>query len=87
MAVIQLADQKIELKDGDRIRDACEQLGVPFGCRSGFCGACKIEIIEGGENLNMLNPEELNMGDRDRTHRLACQAVIKQGFVKIKEGF
>ena len=55
--------------------------------RSGFCGACKIEIIEGGENLNILNQEELNMGDRDRTHRLACQAVIKQGFVKIKEGF
>lgn len=88
MAIIEVDGKQLELKDGDKIRDTCEQLGVPFGCRSGFCGTCKSEILEGAENLNELNQEEQDMGDRDRNHRLCCQAIIKQGKVKLKpEGF
>lgn len=84
MAKIKLDQQQIELKDGNKVRDSCEQLGVPFGCRSGFCGTCKIEILEGENNLNELNREEQDMEDRDDKHRLACQAEIKHGTVKIK---
>ncbi len=84
MATVQLNQQKLGLPDHHKIREVCEELGVPFGCRSGFCGTCKIEIILGEQNLNELNREELDMGNRDTKHRLACQAVIKQGLVIVK---
>ena len=84
MAKIQLGDKMVELPDGERIREACEELAVPFGCRSGFCGTCKIEIIEGAEHLAELTQEEQEMGNRNRTHRLACQAKIISNQVKIK---
>lgn len=88
MATIESNGRIVELNDGDRIRDACEELDVPFGCRSGFCGTCKIEILEGKDNLSDLTPEEIDMGDRNNLHRLACQASINSGKVKIRiEGF
>ena len=83
MAVIRANGEQRELSDGIAIRDACEELGVLFGCRSGLCGTCMIDIVEGEENLSELTEEEEAM-DRDRKHRLACQAKIKKGTVKIK---
>lgn len=83
MAVIKTNGKQQELPDGSPIRDACEELGVPFGCRSGLCGTCMIDIVEGEENLFELTEEEVAM-DRDRKHRLACQAKIKEGTVIIK---
>ncbi|HLC81274.1 MAG TPA: 2Fe-2S iron-sulfur cluster-binding protein [Candidatus Nanoarchaeia archaeon] len=84
MAMIQLDDKKVELPNGEKIMEACEELAVPFGCRSGFCGTCKIEIVEGAEHLAQLTQEEKEMGNRDMTHRLACQARIISNQVKIK---
>jgi len=83
MAVIKFEDMQIDVADGDLIKEACEKLEVPFGCRHGVCGTCKIDILEGEENLSSLTKEEEDM-NRDRTHRLACQAKIIQGTVLIK---
>ncbi len=83
MAILKTEDGSIEVPDGSRIKDYAEELGVPFSCRSGICGTCKIDIISGAENLNELNESELEMGDRDRNRRLSCQAVILSGEVKI----
>lgn len=85
MAIIKTNDNQIELADGEPIRDVCEELGVLFSCRSGWCGTCMIDIVEGEENLFELTEEEIAM-DRDRKHRLACQTKIKQGTVMIKFG-
>ena len=84
MANIILGEKREEVKDGDNIRAACEELGVPFGCKKGVCGACKIIIEEGEDNLGPLTAKEEQMEDRDETHRLACQATIKSGTVTIK---
>ena len=84
MATIESAGKVIELKNGDIIRPACEELDIPFGCRSGFCGTCKIEVLEGADNLSELTQEETEMGDRNQEHRLACQTKIISGNVKIK---
>lgn len=83
MAIVKTNDNHLELADGDQIRDACEELGVLFSCRSGWCGTCMIDIVEGEENLSELTEEEAAM-DRDRKHRLACQAKINKGTVMIK---
>ena len=75
--------KEVEIKDGDKIRDACEELGVPFCCREGVCGTCMIDITEGAENLSKVNEQEEWLG-RDQKHRLACQCKIKKGQVKVK---
>ena len=85
MATVKKGDKEIIVEDGESITSACMELGVPFGCRSGICGTCKIEITDGSENLSDLSEEEKEMGDRDNTHRLACQTKIKSGKVIIKE--
>lgn len=74
--------QEIELEDGDFIQDACDKLGVPFGCQNGLCGTCMIDVVEGEDNLSELTEEEETL-ERDRNHRLACQCKIKKGEVKI----
>ncbi len=83
MAILKAEDTEIEVNDGEKIQEACEQLGVPFGCSQGICGTCLIEIEEGGENLSEQTPSEEDMG-MDETHRLACQCRIKSGTVKVK---
>ncbi len=85
MAKIIFSDDKreIEVKDGEPIKDACENLGVPFSCSEGICGTCMVDVLEGQENLSELTQEEKDMG-RDKNHRLACQCRIKSGMVKIK---
>lgn len=74
--------KEIEIKDGENIREGCEKLGVPFGCNEGICGLCAINILEGEENLSELTEQEKTLS-RDKKHRLACQAKIKKGKVKI----
>ncbi|MEK6817463.1 MAG: 2Fe-2S iron-sulfur cluster binding domain-containing protein, partial [Nanoarchaeota archaeon] len=70
MAKIIFSETKIEIKDGEQIKDACEKLGVPFSCAEGICGTCMIDIIEGQENLSELTQEEKDMG-MNKTRRLA----------------
>ena len=83
MAILKTEDGSVEVPDGARIKHFAEELGVPFGCRSGICGTCKIDVISGAENLGELNDLEQEMGDRDTNHRLACQCTILKGEVKI----
>lgn len=75
-------NREVELQDGERIQEACEELGIPFQCTNGICGTCMIDIVEGEENLSDLTEEENDL-ERDRTHRLACQCKIKSGNVKV----
>ena len=72
-----------EVKNGDDIREACEKLGVPFGCEEGICGTCMIDVVEGENNLSELTEQEKDLM-RDKKHRLACQCKIKKGEVKFE---
>jgi len=70
-----------KLKEGEKIRETIEKLGVPFGCEDGICGTCMIDILEGEDNLSELTEQEKDLM-RDKKHRLACQCKIKKGTVK-----
>ncbi len=74
--------EEITVEDGSPIREACKQLGVPFGCENGECGLCQIEVSEGKENLSEMNDKEKMFSDDD-SHRLACQCKLKHGEVRI----
>jgi ferredoxin len=82
MAKLKTDDTEVEVQDGGKIIEACETLGVPFGCEQGTCGTCQIEIAEGEDNLTELSDAEEDMG-MDKKNRLACQCRIKEGTVKI----
>lgn len=86
-----------ELNQGEVLYDGLESKGekLPHGCLAGSCGACKIIVLEGENNLepagfienntiksivdNYSGAEDLN----GKTVRLACRAKVK-GDVKFK---
>lgn len=85
MAKILINDFGIDIPEQSPIKETCEEIGVPFGCRSGLCGTCKIKVLEGMENLMDLTERELEMG-LEPNERLACQCSIRTGIVKITVG-
>jgi len=75
--------REVELDDNSELKNACEELGVEFGCKNGFCRTCEVTILEGYDNLTELseNEEFINL---TKPRRLMCQCRIKQGTIKIK---
>lgn len=76
-------NKEMEVGNDGAIVSACEELGIAFGCRSGVCSICIIEIIGGMENLNQKTLQEETI-DLEKNCRLACQCKIKRGTVKLK---
>jgi ferredoxin len=76
-------DKKEHTDNNNVITEACRKLGVSFGCQSGACGTCMIEVLEGADNLTPLTEAEQAMG-LAKNERLACQCTLKQGIIKIR---
>lgn len=77
-------EEQADVADGEAIKEACEEAGIPFACEEGICGTCVIEVEEGAENLTEFTQEELDfLGEQD-CERLACQCKIKSGIVKVR---
>lgn len=87
-------DKTFEVNEGEVIYDALYDRGeeLPHGCLSGSCGACRIEIVTGKENLNDPGVVEQNTIDslkeefttihgkdfvNNKEIRLSCRAKIK----------
>ena len=83
MATIKTETSEMIVEDGLPIKEACRELGVPFGCESGLCATCEIEVIEGMKNLEPYSDQEKELR-MDGNRRLACQCVLKQGDIKIR---
>ena len=70
---------------GGKLADICDaapQAVVPFSCRSANCGTCRVVILEGGNELQSQDDEELDLLEIFRappSHRLACCASVKPG--------
>ena len=71
-----------DVKDGDKIKNAAEEIGVLFGCEDGICGTCMIDVVKGEKNLSEITQAEKDL-ERDEKHRLACQCKMKKGEVVI----
>ena len=83
MARIICKNKTVEVNDGDFLTDACDNLGVPMSCRCGICGICRVEILQGMENLSPLTDKEKD-ANLYVNERLACECKILKGEVKIK---
>lgn len=75
--------KEIELEDNSEVKNACEELGVEFGCKNGFCRTCEVTVLEGYDNLTPLTENE-EFISLIKPRRLMCQCKIKQGTIKIK---
>ncbi|MCS6899326.1 MAG: 2Fe-2S iron-sulfur cluster-binding protein [Myxococcales bacterium] len=69
---------------GGRLLDTCDDHGapIPFSCRSGSCGTCRVEIIEGEALLDPPEEEErqiLEMFGDPPGRRLACLIQVREG--------
>ena len=103
MPTVSILDKnlQINLKENEIIYNGLEDQGVALqhGCLSGSCGACRIEIVSGKENLTPPGVIEENtiqaicddyknrFGEQslsDKTIRLSCRAKIL-GDISIKE--
>ncbi len=87
MAILTTDTAQITVKDGESIIAACEQLGIPFGCKDGSCGTCLIKVIEGMENLSARADAEQAEIPLAKDQRLACQCKLLKGTVKVKGEF
>lgn len=91
MPTVSRADtnQTFEVKEGEILYDSLTDRGatLPHGCLSGSCGACRIHVIEGAENLQSPGLIETNTIDalkaefgpefcKDKEIRLSCRAKV-----------
>jgi len=72
------------VKEGDALLDLfdAQKIKLPFGCRSGSCGACRVKILKGLELLDVRGPTEedtLRRCQDPEDIRLACQVTLKPG--------
>lgn len=88
--IFEHSGEEVEIEDGSRIQEICEEEGVPFACTEGVCGTCVVMIKKGKENLSSKTQEEIDfLGEEDvdeedfEEERLACQCVIQKGEVTL----
>lgn len=83
MAILKTNKKQIEVVNGTSVIDACENLGVPFGCTDGVCGTCRTLVKSGIENFGEKNEKENNM-DLTDNERLMCQCTMSGGEAEIE---
>lgn len=84
-------DRIFEIKKDQILFDELERLGflLPHGCLAGSCGSCRIEILEGAENLSIAGAVEADtieglkkIYSATKHIRLSCRARVL-GDIKI----
>ena len=78
-----------QVADDSKVVTIADEIGasLPFGCREASCGACRLLVIEGMENLSDVNEDEIEVLGQDKVnegYRLGCQISIKFGKVILK---
>ena len=74
-------DLLVEAPTGTTLLDIAEATGadITFGCRSGSCGTCRIQVIRGIEQCSPMTAEERDFLaglDVPSDQRLACQVTV-----------
>ncbi|HHH13813.1 MAG TPA: CDP-6-deoxy-delta-3,4-glucoseen reductase [Thiolapillus brandeum] len=72
---------RFEVDEDETILDAAirQDIGLPYGCRNGFCGACLATLVEGEVEYPDGEPDKLIDAAEDAC--LPCQAVPRSDLV------
>lgn len=93
MPIVSIAgmQNRFELENEEIIYHGLERQGeeLPHGCLAGSCGACRIEVISGADNIKAASAIEQNTVEaiyveygkknqslENKTIRLACRAKL-----------
>lgn len=60
---------------------------IASGCAQGDCGTCRVEVLEGSENLTEQTERERNTLASNKhplSYRLACRTEIEHGSCKVR---
>jgi 2Fe-2S ferredoxin len=72
----------LTVEAGANLMKSLLEAGLPVAssCHGdGICAKCRIQIIEGAENLSQVNPREQMLRDRlriAREYRISCQTLV-----------
>ncbi len=68
------SDQMVDIDPSITILEAAEQVGVslPFECRSGICGQCKVRCTTG--RVRMVSRDAITKSEESEGYILACQS-------------
>ena len=77
----QSEDLEVDADNGISLLELSREVecDITFGCQSGTCGTCRIRVLNGGENLSKMGPEEREFMEgfgAHATERLACQVIV-----------
>lgn len=83
------AEQQASVNAGVTLLQAGGALAKPIasGCSDSSCATCRVEVLEGAENLDEQTAKEratLKENGYPTTLRLACRAELLKGSVKVK---
>lgn len=83
------AEQVAEADVGTTMIGATSRFKRPIatGCSEASCGTCRVEVLEGGENLTEQSAREratLKENNFPTTMRLACRTELVKGAVKVR---
>lgn len=79
------AGKSAEFEEGKILLRAVNEMGIKISqvCGGdGACGTCRVEVVEGWDNLTPPTPDEIYK-ELDPPYRLSCQAKLK-GDVKLR---
>lgn len=85
-----LAPLEVDVLEGGALADICDTFAadVPFSCRGASCGTCRIDVLEGIDQLEAPRDEELDVldifGDDPSKRRLACQSKMLPGIGRLR---
>lgn len=82
MASLIVNGEEKEVAELSSLIEVAEDMDVPFGCQSGMCRTCEVEVLEGEKNLTEKTDAETILPEK---HRLLCQCQIKEGTVKTRK--
>lgn len=73
-------------RDDQTVLGAMIQAGasaLPVGCRSGGCGVCRVQVLEGRYETGTMSHAQVDQADRDRGIVLACQ-LFPRGDLRLR---
>jgi ferredoxin len=85
-----LAPLVVAAPEGGSLADLCDEKSapIPFSCRSANCGTCRMEVLEGADQLLPPQDDELDVLDifmvAPPRFRLACQSQMKPGLATLR---
>ncbi len=72
----------VEVAAGTPVPDIVDDSGasLPFGCRHGSCGTCRLVVVSGAEHVNPMTDAEnelfATLTAVEKNERLGCQLII-----------